>query len=213
MNPSRYANHMRESAKQEEFTLWLSHRQAMFMKTARAICFDSQNAEDVLQEALIDVYQKWEKVRTHENPEAYVIRVMVSKHVDLRRKWARRRQEKETTFDLAQDVLQIADQSDDVLKRLLVQAALKSLTPMQRAVLVMTYEYGFLIREVADLLQIPLGTAASHLARGKAAVAAHVELVPALEKSSTQSIQAPKKAPKEERYYEEAELVEVLENE
>ena len=54
---------------------------------------------------------------------------------------------------------------------------------------------------------------ASHLARGKAAVAAHVELVPALEKSSKQSIQAPKKAPKEERYYEEAELVEVLENE
>ena len=204
---------MRDAAKQEEFTLWLSHRQAMFLKTARAICFDSQNAEDVLQEALVDVYQKWEKVRSHENPEAYVIRVMVSKHVDLRRKWARRRQEKETTFDLAQDVLQIADQSDDVLKRLLVQAALKSLTPMQRAVLVMTYEYGFLIREVADLLEIPLGTAASHLARGKAAVAAHIELVPALEKSSTQSISAPKKDPKEERYYEEAELVEVLENE
>jgi RNA polymerase sigma factor (sigma-70 family) len=209
---------MSESAKQSEFTLWLSHRQRMLMKTARAICFDSQNAEDVLQETLIDVYQKWEKIRTHENPEAYVIRVMISKHVDLRRKWARKRQEKETTLDLPQEILQIADQSDDVLQRLLVQSALKSLTPMQRAVLVLTYEYGFLLREVAQVLEIPLGTAASHLARGKAAVAAHVELIPALEKSSTQALQAPKNSPTQEkdfeevRYVDNVELAEVIEN-
>jgi RNA polymerase sigma factor (sigma-70 family) len=209
---------MSESAKQAEFTLWLSHRQRMLMKTARAICFDSQNAEDVLQETLIDVYQKWEKIRTHENPEAYVIRVMISKHVDLRRKWARKRQEKETTLDLPQEVLQIADQSEDVLQRLLVQSALKSLTPMQRAVLVLTYEYGFLLREVAQVLEIPLGTAASHLARGKAAVAAHVELIPALEKSSTQALQAPKNQPTQEkdfeevRYVDNVELAEVIEN-
>ena len=209
---------MSESAKQSEFTLWLSHRQRMLMKTARAICFDSQNAEDVLQETLIDVYQKWEKIRSHENPEAYVIRVMISKHVDLRRKWARKRQEKETTLDLPQEVLQIADQSDDVLQRLLVQSALKSLTPMQRAVLVLTYEYGFLLREVAQVLEIPLGTAASHLARGKAAVAAHVELIPALEKSSTQALQAPKNQPTQEkdfeevRYVDNVELAEVIEN-
>lgn len=209
---------MSESAKQSEFTLWLSHRQRMLIKTARAICFDSQNAEDVLQETLIDVYQKWDKVRTHDNPEAYVIRVMISKHVDLRRKWARKRQEKETTLDLPQEVLQIADQSDDVLQRLLVQSALKSLTPMQRAVLVLTYEYGFLLREVAQVLEIPLGTAASHLARGKAAVAAHVELIPALEKSSTQAIQAPKNPPSQEkdfeevRYVDNVELAEVIEN-
>ncbi len=209
---------MSESAKQTEFTLWLSHRQRMLMKTARAICFDSQNAEDVLQETLIDVYQKWEKIRTHENPEAYVIRVMISKHVDLRRKWARKRQEKETTLDLPQEILQIADQSEDVLQRLLVQSALKSITPMQRAVLVLTYEYGFLLREVAQVLEIPLGTAASHLARGKAAVAAHVELIPALEKSSTQALQAPKNSPTQEkdfeevRYVDNVEQAEVIEN-
>jgi hypothetical protein len=36
-----------------------------------------------------------------------------------------------------------------------------------------------------------MGTAASHLARGKAAVAAYVELVPELEKSSAREISAP----------------------
>jgi RNA polymerase sigma factor (sigma-70 family) len=204
---------MRESAKQADFTQWLSERQRMLMKSARAICFDAQNADDVLQEALIDVYEKWEKVRLHENPEAYVIRVMVSKHIDMRRKWARRRQEKETTFDLPQEVLQIADQSDDVLKRLLVQSALKTLTPMQRAVLVLTYEYGFILREVAVVLQIPPGTAASHLARGKAAVATHIGLLPELEKSSTQTISSPGRASERNEDFFEAELAEVIENE
>jgi predicted XRE-type DNA-binding protein len=78
-----------------------------------------------------------------------------------------------------------------VTQRLLVQAALKSLSAIQRAVLVLIYEHGMVLREVAEVLQIPMGTAASHLARGKAAVAAYVELVPELEKSSARELDAP----------------------
>ena len=180
---SGQATPMTKASAQVEFTLWLTQRQSMLIRAARTICFDAQNAEDVLQEALMDVYERWDKVSKHENPEAYVIRVMVSKHIDMRRKWARRRDEKEVSFDLPEEVLQISDQSDDVMQRLLVQSALKSLSGMQRAVLVLTYEYGFVLREVAEVLQIPTGTAASHLARGKAAVAAHIGLMPELEKS------------------------------
>ncbi len=171
-----------------EFTIWLKERQRSLLRAASAICFDTQNAEDVLQEALTDVYLRWNKVREHENPEAYVIRVMVSKHADLRRKWGRKRQEKEVTWELAESVLTISDQSDDVVQRLLVQSALKSLSAVQRAVLVLVYEHGLVLREVAEVLQIPMGTAASHLARGKAAVAAHLELVPEFEKSIKKSL-------------------------
>jgi len=173
---------------QVEFTLWLQDRQKALLRAAKAICFDTQNAEDVLQEALADVYTRWKKIREHENPEAYVIRVMVSKHADLRRKWGRKRQEKEVTWELAESVLTISDQSDDVVQRLLVQSALKSLSAVQRAVLVLVYEHGLVLREVAEVLQIPMGTAASHLARGKAVVAAHLDLVPEFEKSIKKSL-------------------------
>ena len=84
---------------------------------------------------------------------------------------------------MAEGVRNIADQSDDVVQRLLVQSALKTLTAAQRAVLVLVYEHGLVLREVADVLELPMGTVASHLARGKAAVAAHLELVPEFEKS------------------------------
>jgi RNA polymerase sigma factor (sigma-70 family) len=176
---------------QVEFTLWLRENQSAFLKAAKVICFDTQNAEDVLQEALADVYKRWSKIREHENPEAYLMRVMVSKHADMRRKWLRKQEERETSWDLAENIRDIADQTDDVTQRLLVQAALKSLSAIQRAVLVLIYEHGMVLREVAEVLQIPMGTAASHLARGKAAVAAYVELVPELEKSSAKEITAP----------------------
>jgi RNA polymerase sigma factor (sigma-70 family) len=173
---------------QVEFTLWLRENQKAFLRAAKVICFDTQNAEDVLQEALADVYKRWSKIRSHENPEAYLMRVMVSKHADMRRKWLRRQQEKETSWDLAENIRDLVDQTDDVTQRLLVQAALKSLSAAQRAVLVLIYEHGMVLREVADVLQIPMGTAASHLARGKAAVAAYVELVPELEKSANKEL-------------------------
>jgi RNA polymerase sigma factor (sigma-70 family) len=176
---------------QVEFTLWLRENQKAFLKAAKVICFDTQNAEDVLQEALADVYKRWSKIREHENPEGYLMRVMVSKHADMRRKWLRKQQELETSWDLAENIRDIADQTEDVTQRLLVQAALKSLSAIQRAVLVLIYEHGMVLREVADVLQIPMGTAASHLARGKAAVAAYVELVPELEKSSSRELGAP----------------------
>ena len=173
---------------QVEFTLWLRENQKAFLRAAKVICFDTQNAEDVLQEALADVYKRWSKIRSHENPEAYLMRVMVSKHADMRRKWLRRQQEKETSWDLAENIRDLVDQTDDVTQRLLVQAALKSLSAAQRAVLVLIYEHGMVLREVADVLQIPMGTAASHLARGKAAVAAYIELVPELEKSANKEL-------------------------
>jgi RNA polymerase sigma factor (sigma-70 family) len=176
------------SRDQVEFTLWLREKQSAFLRAARVICFDTQNAEDVLQEALADVYKRWAKIREHDNPDAYLMRVMVSKHADMRRKWLRKQQEKETSWELAENIRDIADQTDDVTQRLLVQAALKTLSAAQRAVLVLIYEHGMVLREVADVLQIPMGTAASHLARGKAAVAAYIELVPELEKSTKKEI-------------------------
>jgi RNA polymerase sigma factor (sigma-70 family) len=176
---------------QVEFTLWLRENQKTFLKAAKVICFDTQNAEDVLQEALADVYKRWSKIREHDNPEAYLMRVMVSKHADMRRKWLRKQEERETSWDLAENIRDIADQTDDVTQRLLVQAALKSLSAIQRAVLVLMYEHGMVLREVAEVLQIPMGTAASHLARGKAAVAAYIELVPELEKSAKKELSSP----------------------
>ena len=181
---------------EEEFSLWLSTRQKMFIAAARGICFDSQIAEDVLQEALADVFKRWDKIKSHENLEAYTIRVIISRHTDMRRKWNRRRNENEVEYLEAFAGASIDEDSDSILDSLMVQSAIKSLTPMQRAVLLLHYVYGYTLKDVAEVLQIPAGTVASHLARGKASVAERAEFLPeilkrdrvALETNTTKEI-------------------------
>ena len=173
---------------QIEFSNWLRERQSMLIRAARSICFDTQFADDVLQEALMEIYKRWEKIKEHENLDAYAIRVIISKHADMRRKWLRKRSEKEVELAYAENLIALTDESDDVAERLLVQSALKSLSSMQRAVLVLHYQYGFALNEIAQALEIPAGTAASHLARGRATVAVNVEWLPAIAKSERKAL-------------------------
>ena len=168
------------SKRDSEFTAWLDERESMLMAAARRICFDNQNADDVLQEALLDVYKRWAKVREHPNLDAYVIKVMVSKHADLRRKWARKQVEREISWEYLNGGISIGDRTDAIAEATSVQMALKNLTPSQRAVLTLTYEYMMPIKEVAEVLDIPIGTVASQLARGREAVASYMEFLPRL---------------------------------
>lgn len=163
---------------QIEFSNWLRERQTMLIRAARSICFDVQFADDVLQEALMDIYKHWDRIKAHENLDAYAIRVLVSKHTDMRRKWLRKRSEQEVELAYAENLIALSDGEDAIAERLLVQSALKSLTTMQRAVLVLHYQYDLQLNEIAKALEIPVGTAASHLARGRATVATNVEWLP-----------------------------------
>jgi RNA polymerase sigma factor (sigma-70 family) len=168
---------MRKSSK-EEFAAWLETRQVMLIATARGICIDTQIAEDVLQEALADVFKRWEKIKDHENLEAYTTRVIISKHADMRRKWNRKSRESEVELTEALALEYLGQDYESVLESMMIQQALKSLTPMQRAVMLLHYEYGYTLKELSRVLKIPSGTAASHLARGKAAVAEKALILP-----------------------------------
>ncbi len=177
-------------ARDREFTEWVNQRQLMLILAARGICFDKQLADDVLQEALADVFKRWEKIKDHENLEAYAIRVMISRHADMRRKIHRTHDDRDFGLDQVAEIAAHADESEDLAQRLMVQSAMKSLSPAQRAVMMLHYEYGFALREVAKVLDIPAGTVASHLARGKAAVATYVNFLPEIMDADKKKITA-----------------------
>jgi len=161
----------------------------MLIAAARGICFDSQIAEDVLQEALADVFKRWDKIKNHENLEAYTIRVIISRHTDMRRKWNRRRNENEIEYLEAFSGASVDETSDSILESMMVQSAIKALTPMQRAVLLLHYVYGYTLKDVSEVLKIPAGTVASHLARGKASVAERAEFLPEIVRQDRKAIE------------------------
>jgi len=102
----------------QEFAAWVNEHQVTLLRAARIISFDIQNSEDVLQETLIDIYRRWAKVREFENLEAYAVRIMVSKHADLRRKWARKKDELETTLEALDAAIDGSDSTDEITERL-----------------------------------------------------------------------------------------------
>lgn len=174
---------------QSEFTAWIEQNSHSLMKAARAIAWHEVNADDIFQEALADVYSKWKKLKSHPNLLAYTIAAMRNRHIDMRRKWERKRDENETELQsMTNFLMQTIDESDAVAERLLVQAALASLTPSQRVVLYMNVVEGFPLREIAESLELPQGTVASHLNRGKSAIESFINFSGEIEYFKKKSI-------------------------
>ena len=74
-----------------DFDEWVRDRWPTLVRLSRVIAGDQTMAEDVLQDALIDVYPRWPRLTEQGDPTGYVARVMASKVANRRRTaWARR---------------------------------------------------------------------------------------------------------------------------
>lgn len=95
-----------------------------------------QEAEDVMQEAFLKIYERWERIRTLADPVGYLYRTAFN----VFRKRSRR-----AALALRR-TLRSAEQIDEFAAaeaRSVVGAALAELTPRQRAALVLTELLGF----------------------------------------------------------------------
>jgi RNA polymerase sigma-70 factor (sigma-E family) len=152
------------------FAEFVVARQAALLRTAYLLTGHAQDAEDLVQAALVKVVPQWRRIR--DNPEPYVRRTMVNENVS---RWRRRRWREEAT-----DVLPEALSHDpDSAELIAVRDALRSLAPRQRAVLVLRYYEGLSEAEIAAQLGIAPGTVKSQardgLARLRAALPADDE--------------------------------------
>ncbi len=105
----------------------------------RRLCLvtgNRQEAEDVMQEAFLKIYERWERIRTLEDPIGYLYRTAfnVFKRRSRRTAVAIRR-----TLGAAEHV----DEFAAAEARSVVATALAALTPRQRAALVLTELLGF----------------------------------------------------------------------
>jgi RNA polymerase sigma-70 factor (ECF subfamily) len=136
---------------------------------ARRVLRDPAQAEEVAQEVLLWVWR--EASRFDQAQGSAMTWIMTIAH---RRAVDRVRSEESTRARgqraAQRDVAPAYDEvSEDVLTRLdreAVRQALSALTPMQRESVTMAYYDGHTYREVAELLQIPLGTVKTRIRDG-----------------------------------------------
>ena len=96
---------------------------------------DRQEAEDVMQEAFLSVWERWDRVRGMADPVGYLYRTALNAHRSRRRRLLRAAR-RAIVGERAPDALALAE-ARDALSR-----ALAALTVRQRAALVLTEMLG-----------------------------------------------------------------------
>jgi RNA polymerase sigma-70 factor, ECF subfamily len=136
-----------------------------------ALCVITGNradAEDISQEALVRVWERWDRVALIDNPEAFLFRTAMNVFRNRSRR-ARLVLRRLTGGSDPRDELAEVEERD------LVERALRPLTPRERAAVVLTCYLGLTSQEAGRVLRIRPGTVRTLAARARAAMKTTIE--------------------------------------
>ncbi len=144
-----------DSGDQEAFVAFVHARQAALLRAAYLVCGDRHLAEDLLQQALMKLAQRWHRVSSGGDPDAYVRTILYRDAIS----WWRHANRRLVHYpDVSSETM---DPTHAVEQRLQLAEALTSLTPKQRAVLVLRYFEDLSEAQTAEVLRVSVGTVKS----------------------------------------------------
>lgn len=149
--------------------LFKRHSRRLWAVALRVTC-DPEDAADALQEAMISAFRRADGFRGESSVTTWLHRIVVNASLDLlRRRQARPAGWPGDLDDLAAaDPGPSADSAAGADSRMDVDAALRTLTPPQRAALVLVDMFGYSVADASVILGVPEGTVKSRCARGRA---------------------------------------------
>ena len=146
------------ASRDEAFSAFFAAEAERLRRLALFLTGDLDHAADLAQDALAATYRRWNRIRG-DDPGPYARRTLVNLCRNTRRRRfmerryaATHRQEIAVTHPSIEDAIRIAD-------------ALRVLSPMQRAAVVLRYYEDLPEAEIARVLDRPLGTIKSDLHR------------------------------------------------
>ena len=146
--------------------------------TAYRLARNAEDAEDLVQETYLRAYRSFDKFTPGTNLKAWLFRILKNAFInEYRKRKAAPREEDfagiEDTFESRVDtdrVPSIPNPEQEALSRSLdqgVQGALEALPADYRMAIVLADLEGFSYKEIAEILEIPIGTVMSRLYRGR----------------------------------------------
>jgi RNA polymerase sigma-70 factor (sigma-E family) len=152
-----------------EFIAFTTTHRRDLLRTATLLCAgDQDTAEDLVQTTLTRLYLSWSKVRAAESPLAYARGSLTHAFVDEMRRAHRRRETYPASLPLVTSVGADAGGDPDVDLRRAILAALATLGPRQRAVVVLRHWHDLDVEQTARLLGCSPGTVKSQNSRALA---------------------------------------------
>ncbi|MGW1727716.1 SigE family RNA polymerase sigma factor [Streptomyces sp. NPDC002306] len=151
----------RRSLSEAEFTAYVQERRASLYATAYHLTGDRFEAEDLLQSALFSTYRAWDRISDKAAVGGYLRRTMTNLHISA---WRRRKLNEYPTEELPETPGDTDAMRGTELRTVLWQA-LARLPELQRTMLVLRYYEGRTDPEIADILDISVGTVKSSIWR------------------------------------------------
>jgi RNA polymerase sigma-70 factor, ECF subfamily len=131
-------------------------------RVARSVLRNPSDAEDVAQDAMLKAYRRFEGLRDRSRFRAWLVRITFRLALDQARA-SRRREQRETLWAVAVPRPTVEDMAaaSEFGRRL--DEAMETLPEKSRLVLALSAMDGHSLEEVAELLQLPVGTVKSRL--------------------------------------------------
>lgn len=149
-----------------EFSRWLEAEIPALRRYARRLRRNPADADDLVQACLERAFAKRRLWRMSGSLRAWLFTMMRNLHANETRSRSRRPEEGPLDPESPAGPRQAEAQVDHVMVKE-VLAALGSLDDTQREVLILVAVDGLSYAEVAGILDVPLGTVMSRLARGR----------------------------------------------
>jgi RNA polymerase sigma-70 factor (sigma-E family) len=142
-----------------EFAAFMTAALPGLLRYGRMLTGNAAAAEELVQDALVRTYQRWDRLVSRDDPYAYVRRTMVNAHISGWRRWGARIHLGNVAERSAADPGLVRIEDDEL------RQALDRLPPRQRAVLVLRYFDDLSEADAARALGCSVGTVKSQSSR------------------------------------------------
>ena len=158
--PIRFEPTLREVTSFEDF--FETHRRSLFGALS-LVTGNRSEAEEIMQDAFLKVWERWERVSGLENPDAYLFRVAMNIFRNRLRRASLAARKALSLAPSADDLAAVEDR-DEVIRWL------RPLPPRQRAAIVLTIYFDYSSDEAARILGIRPSTVRALATQARAGV-------------------------------------------
>ncbi len=157
--PTRVTSH----EAQEGFEAFFRAEHDRLLRALFVVTGDRQEAEDLMQDAFLSIWERWERVRAMSDPVGYLYRTALNAYRSRRRRLVRAAR-RALLGGSPTDELALAEVRDTLSR------ALATLTVRQRAALVLTEMLGYGSQEAAAILGVRPATVRSLASQARTAL-------------------------------------------